>query len=172
MKFFLRLPLIAAAALLMAISAKAAITTVNGFAITSGSYSGTGDWSAAVKTEFGNTATVASFESLKLAFSADPSALATLLAGGPASVTYGGSQNFEPTRPYFITYHGSTVPGGWLVHDKIGDVSTGNQISLGSYNSSKRIIAYIGTAVPEPSSLVIVGVFCLGAVSSRRRTHG
>lgn len=172
MKLSLKLINMAATALLLSISAHASTTVINGFAITSGSYSNTADWTAAVQAEFGASATVGSFESLKAAFSGDTSGLASLLAGSAANVTYNGSQYYSDTRAYFITYHGSSVPGGWFVHDQIGSVATGDQISLGSWYGDRPIVAYVGTVVPEPSSMLVAGVLGLGLVSRRRRTNG
>jgi hypothetical protein len=70
-----------------------------------------------------------------------------------------------------VVYHGSTVPGGWFVHDQIGDVRTGDQVSLGSWYDAKPVIAFVGTAVPEPSSVLVACIFGLGAVSRRRRSQ-
>lgn len=172
MKLSLKLLNIAATALLLSISAHASTTVINGFAITSGTYSNTADWTAAVQAEFGASATVGSFESIETAFAGNTSGLASLLAGNDAYLTYNGNQYYSDTRAYFIIYHGSSVPGGWFVHDQIGSVATGNQISLGSWYGERRIVAYVGTVVPEPSSMLVAGVLGLGLVSRRRRTNG
>ncbi|MEY4243699.1 MAG: hypothetical protein RLZZ245_1284 [Verrucomicrobiota bacterium] len=155
--------------MMLTVSAEAASTAINGHATTSGTFATNSNWLTAVQAEFGSSATVGTFEGIKLAFENNIPGLVTLLtqAGGSAMVTYGGNQTSDGnTRGYFLTYHGSTVPDGWLVHDKIGDVSTGNQVSLGSWYGNNRIIA---KAVPEPSSVLVAGLLGLGALGRRRR---
>lgn len=146
-----------------------ATTTLNGFAITTSAYSETANWETAVDNEFGSSARVASFEELKAAFTTTEqiASLATFLGGQAINVTYGGSQLRDGWRGYFIVYHGSSVPGGWAVHDKIGDTSTGNQISLGSWTGTNKImatnIAPASAPVPETSTtlLGVLGSLCL-----------
>jgi hypothetical protein len=49
-------------------------------------------------------------------------------------------------------------------HDQIGDTSTGNQVSLGSWTQDRLLIA----AIPEPSTAVM-GLLAVLAVAARRR---
>lgn len=147
--------------LLCAIGASAATTTLNGLAITTGVYSETSNWETAVDTEFGSSATVASFEQLKAAYqtTAQIASLATFINGQALAVTYGGSQLFQGWRGYFIVYHGAADPGGFYVHDKIGSTAAGNQISLGSWSGNRKILAAdvapSSAPVPETSTTLL-----------------
>ncbi|MFY7817548.1 MAG: hypothetical protein ACOVRB_04200, partial [Akkermansiaceae bacterium] len=146
-----------------------ATTILNGFAITTSAYSETANWETAVDTEFGASATVARFEDLKATFTTTEqiASLTNLLAGQAIGVTYGNSQLLQGWRGYFIVYHGSSVGGGFAVHDKIGDTSTGNQISLGSWPGERKImaanVAPASAPVPETSTtlLGVLGSLCL-----------
>jgi hypothetical protein len=146
---------IAAVSLIVSTLTASASTIINGFGLTTSTYAQDSNWDSAVKSEFGQTATVASFEQIKAAFQNDIPSLVTLLAGNWAGVTYNGNRFFSDTRAYFITYHGSIVPGGWLVHDKIGSTTTGNQVSLGSWYGQMPILATNITAVPEPTGALL-----------------
>ncbi len=147
--------------LLSAIGATAATTTLNGLAITTGVYSETSNWETAVDTEFGSSATVASFEQLKAAYQTTEqiASLATFINGQALAVTYGGSQLFQGWRGYFIVYHGAADPGGFFVHDKIGSTAAGNQISLGSWPGERKILAAnvapTSAPVPETSTTLL-----------------
>lgn len=143
-----------------------ASTVINGFGRTTSTYAQDSNWDSAVKSEFGQTATVASFEQIKAAFQSDIQSLVTLLAGNWAGVTYNGNRFFSDTRAYFITYHGASVPGGWLVHDKIGSTTTGNQVSLGSWYGEMPILATNITVIPEPTGALLS---VLGATMLLRR---
>ena len=68
--------------MMLTVSAEAAFTVINGYAITTNTYATTSNWLAAVQAEFGASATVGTFEGLKEVFDADTSGLATLLGGG------------------------------------------------------------------------------------------
>lgn len=162
-----------ASTMMLTVSAEAAFTVINGYAITTNTYATNSNWLTAVQTEFGASATVGTFEGLKEVFDADTSGLATLLGGGTGMVTYGGNQLSSsipsPGRGYFLQFFGGAAPGGWTVHDTIGSTANNSQISLGSWNDNSRIIAYVGTAVPEPSSVLVAGLLGLGALGRRRR---
>ncbi len=151
-----------------------ATTTLNGFAITTSAYSETANWETAVDGEFGSSARVASFEELKAAFTtnAQISSLATFIGAQAIGVTYGGSQLRDGWRGYFIVNHGSTVPGGFAVHDKIGNTSTGNQISLGSWTFDRKIMAANVAPAPAPvpeTSTTLLGIFgCLYLLRHKR----
>ncbi len=167
MKTFSKFCALVASTMMLTVSAEA-VTVINGYAITTNTYAPTSDWLAAVKTEFGATATVGTFEGLKAVFNGDTSGLATLLGGGVGTVTYGGSQTFSG-RGYFLAFTGGAAPSNWTVHDIIGSPTNNSQITMGSWYDSNRIIAYVGTAVPEPSSVLVAGILGLGALSRRRR---
>jgi hypothetical protein len=154
-----------AATTMLFVGSSSAATVINGFALTTSTYAGTADWDAAVQSDLGSAATVASFESIKAAFESDIPSLVTLLAGTAGMVTYNGAKFFTDTRAYFIVYHGASVPGGWSVHDKIGDTSTGNQVSLGSWYDNNKIIA----AIPEPSTTVMALLAVLAITARRKR---
>lgn len=151
------------ATVMLTLGSASAATVINGFALTTSTHAAAADWDAAVKSEFGSSAVVASFESIKAAFANDIPSLVTLLAGTVGNVTYNGGQFMSAGRSYFLVYHGATVPGGFGVHDKIGDVSTGNQTSLGSWTDDRRIIS----AIPEPSTAMF-SLLALLAASARR----
>ena len=160
---------------LSAIGATASTTTLNGFALTSGTYSETANWESAVDTEFGTSATIASFEQLKATFTttAQIASLANLIIGNSVGVTYGGNQIYSGNRAYFIVYHGSSVQSGFLVHDKIGDVSTNNQISLGSWYFDRKILA--ANVAPASAPVPETSTTLLGLLGSlfffRRKRH-
>jgi hypothetical protein len=156
-----------ASTMMLTVSAEAAFTVINGYAITTNTYASTSNWLAMVQAEFGSSATVGTFEGLQEIFDADTSGLATLLGGKSAFVTYGGSQISYSGRGYFLTYQGASDPGpGWTIHDQIGSFAAENQVSLGSWTDPQYIIAKV---VPEPSSVLVAGLLGLGALGRRRR---
>jgi hypothetical protein len=159
-----------ASTMMLTVSAEAAFTVINGYAITTNTYATNSNWLTAVQTEFGASATVGTFEGLKAVFDADTSGLATLLGGGTGMVTYNGNQASDGgARGYFLQFFGGAAPSNWTVHDTIGSTANNSQLSLGSWYDDNRIIAYVGTAVPEPSSVLVAGLLGLGALGRRRR---
>lgn len=159
-----------ASTMMLTVSAEAAFTVINGYAVTTNTYTTTSNWLTAVQTEFGASATVGTFEGLKAVFDANTSGLSTLLGGRLGMVTYNGNQTSDGgARGYFLQFFGGSAPGGWTVHNTIGSTATNSQFSLGSWSDPQYIIAYVGTAVPEPSSVLVAGLLGLGALGRRRR---
>jgi len=143
----------------------AALDIIKGFTLTQFSYSELDNWDAAVLAEFGPAASLASFEEIKAAFEDEIPLLEQLLDGKSLGVSYQGNQYFSDTRGYFIVYHGASVPGGFLVHDKIGNTSTSNQVSLGSWYFDRQLIV----AIPEPSTVVLALLLGLAVCIGLRR---
>ncbi len=159
-----------ASTMMLTVSAEAAFTVINGYAITTNTYATTSNWLAAVQAEFGASATVGTFEGLKEVFDADTSGLATLLGGGVGLVTFGGSQILPGGSPagrgYFLAFTGGAAPSNWAVHGTIGSPTNNSQVTMGSWTDNQRIIAKV---VPEPSSVLVAGLLGLGVIGRRRR---
>ena len=159
-----------ASTMMLTVSAEAAFTVINGYAVTTNTYTTNSNWLSAVQAEFGASATVGTFEGLKAVFDADTSGLATLLGGRLGMVTFGGNQlsssSPSPGRGYFLQFFGGAAPGGWTVHGTIGSTANNSQFSLGSWSDPQYIIAKV---VPEPSSVLVAGLLGLGVIGRRRR---
>lgn len=135
------------------------------YALTSTKVNYNSDWLAAVQADFGSSANVADFNTLKSVFSSNVSLLTGLLGSSVAFVTYNGDQFLSPSRGYFIEVHNGVVPGGWAVHDTINN----NTVDLGSWSlTGQSVLATY--AVPEPSalSLLVAGLGGLAILRRRR----
>lgn len=163
-----------------------ATLSLNGktYALTTASVSYNGDWEAAVDAEFGESATVADFATLKTDAAGLESTLWTFLAenlgtSGSAFIEYNGNQLLSGYG-YFLELH-STYPGGsWFVIDNIDPGSPGygtstgeeGRIDLGRWTGTKRVLAVVSTetsAVPEPTAVLCCGVLAIGSLLRRRR---
>lgn len=112
------------------------------------------DWSTTVEGQYGSDYRVADWNDLEYAFSKynsnQWSRITDYIWGGSIFVTRGGDQFYSSTRAYFASYHGGSVPDNYHQHDDINN----DEISLGSWDSNKRILAVhkdseIGNRPPE-----------------------
>jgi len=114
------------------------------------------DWRAAVRSEFGPTAEVVDWNTLKGKFADSVAVLRTLfevvgitapLQDEGIAVTVGGSQIWSGDRSYGVNRTDGVVPGGYLVHDQI----LNNWALLGSWPAERRIM----TRIPAPPGSTI-----------------
>jgi len=133
------------------------------YALTTTKVDYNGNWLAAAQADFGSSAGVVDFNTLKSVFSSNVTQLTGLLGSSVAFVTYGGDQFYSEDRGYFVEVHNGSVPGGWFVHDTIN----ANTVDLGSWSLTEQSV--LATySVPEPSALSLL-VLGIGGVAMLRR---
>lgn len=110
------------------------------FKVTSQKYLCTNDLEAAVKAEFGNDWTVADWENVKL-LSSEEHGNIDMNKGDEFLILNDGQKYYSGARHYFIAKHEGQVPGGFLVHDQIGN----NYFSLGSWEDITMNILCVNT---------------------------
>ena len=163
----------------------ASTLSLNGktYALTTNSYNYNADWEAAVDAEFGESATVADFATLKV----DAVGLETTLWGfladnlggttGSAFLEYNGSPSVSGYG-YFLELHSVFPGGGWYVADYIDPGTAGygtvagdvGRIDLGRWTGTKKILTVVSTApVPEPTAALTCGILAAGSLLRRRR---
>lgn len=115
------------------------------------------DWSRAVKAEFGPSAEVVDWNTIKARFGGSVPVLRSLfetvgivapLRDEGVAVTWNGTQTWSGDRSYGVNRADGSVPGGYLVHDQI----LGNWALLGSWPENRRILA----RVPAPPGQAIL----------------
>lgn len=172
-----KLLLIGSAAVLINQASVASTLTLNGhtYAVTTGTYSGSSNWSTAVQAEFGSGSSVADFATLKLDSVGSADMLWDFLIAEGASTTYVkyNSQQFISSYPIFLQLHEEYPGPSWAVVDYIDPTPTGypDRIDLGRWNLGNQKILAVTTAaaVPEPASVTLVGLGLLGLGFRRRR---
>lgn len=163
------------ASLVATLSAHAATLTLGSrtYAVTSGTYSGSSDWDAAIQAEFGSGSSTADFTTLKLDAVGNEETLWNFLVGeglGSAYVEYSGQQ-FYQGMPIFLDMHVNNPGGGWFVIDNIDSPPSGypNRIDLGRWDLGNQKILAVVTPVPEPSGLLLLGAGAIALANRRRR---
>jgi hypothetical protein len=111
-------------------------------------YRGLDDYPSAIRAKYGRSAEVADWDDIKNRFGGDIVSFLDEVGievanDGGAFVTRGGSTTFSPDRAYYLTRHGGTKPGHYLAHDQIG----GHQASLGSWNTSQKVLVRVPVAL-------------------------
>lgn len=168
-----RLSLLAVGILLLISVPASAVSVLRGYAMTENSYSGSDDWNAAVKAEYGQDAEVADWSDIVAEFGGSSQEARdfcdSVLLGSSGSVTRNGSKKWG-WRYYFASAHYGNKPGNYLAHLQI----QGYMISLGSWSGSRRIVAKNVTLtpdIPEPATM-LAGIAGLAGVGRylRRRT--
>jgi len=126
-----------------------ALPAPNTYVLTSGTYAYNADWTAAVQGEFGPTATVADWNTIKAQYGGSSTSLQAFMQSigfttldQYASLTYGGSQYADPSRSYFMEVFYGSVPGTWLAYDNMQS----STIALGSWYQDRQILAYVAGA--------------------------
>lgn len=130
------------------------------YLVTTNTYEPLADWRLAVKQEFGPTAEVVDWNTLKADFGGSVSAIRGLFdqlgilaypVGDAPAVTWNGSQVWSGTRSYGVNRLEGYVPGGYLVHDQIQN----NWVCLGSWPDKRRVIARVPTSPSTTNTLSI-----------------
>lgn len=117
--------------------------TRNDFRVTHQKYLCTTDLVAAVNNEYGNEWTVADWEHVKLLNSNDYRGI-KMHKGDEYLILRNGQKYYSGNRHYFIAKHQGDIPGGFFVHDQIGN----NYFSLGSWHDiTMRILCVKKSAV-------------------------
>lgn len=172
MKIALLAPLVAAFIGLCGLSNNGFAYVYNGYdyVLTSNAYEPTSNWAEAVASEFGPTAHVVDWNTIKSEFGGTVESLRTFLDGIGVSnvyqspgVTWNGSQIWSGTRSYGINRAEGVVPGGYLVHDQI----LGNWLLLGSWPANRNLVAALPVPEPSEASLLAIGLAMLGGVMRR-----
>lgn len=133
------------------------------YALTTTKVDYNGNWLVAARADFGSSAGVVDFNTLKSVFSSNVTQLTGLLGSSLVFVTYGGQQFFQPSRGYFVEVHNGVLPGSWFVHDTIN----ANTVDLGSGSLTGRSV--LATySVPEPSAISLLVVGMGGVIALRR----
>ncbi len=122
---------------------------------TRGLYGESDDLSAAVRTEFGPSATVADWLELKAEAGPQVTRLADeleLITGDNSYfVTRAGQRKFDERRYYNLIRLNGTVPNYYLAHDELG----GNVLALGSwYGPQMAVIARVPLPAPRVERVV------------------
>ena len=110
------------------------------FKVTSQKYLCNIDLEAAVQAEFGSGWTIADWEHVKLLSSGEYGNI-DMNKGDEFLILNDGQKYYSGARHYFIAKHEGQVPGGFLVHDQIGN----NYFSLGSWDDITMNILCMNT---------------------------
>ncbi|MCA8974156.1 MAG: hypothetical protein KDC98_05510 [Planctomycetes bacterium] len=141
------------------------------YRLTTNAYAWNSNIAAAVVQEFGPTAVVADWSTIKAAFGGNITgfldAVGLTAHNSSAMCVRNGQRWWSGNRQYFMARHDGTVPGGWLVHDHIAS----HTLDLGSwYSFNRRILARIpagtgagtGQANSATAALTVNGVGATG----------
>lgn len=120
------------------------------YRLTTNAYAPTANWAAAAVSEFGPTAQVVDWNTIKAEFGGSVDSLRSFLDGigytndftgpGAPAVTWYGSQTWSgTTRSYGINRVEGIVPPGYLVHDQI----LNNWLLLGSWPADRQLVVSI-----------------------------
>jgi hypothetical protein len=120
---------------------------------TTNAYAPFDDWALAAQQEFGPTAEVVDWNTIKTQFGDSVDHLKSLfdgigytarMQGGGRGITWNGSQRWSGSRSYGIDRAEGIVPGGYLVHDQI----LNNWALLGSWPADRYLIVRIPVLDP------------------------
>jgi len=124
------------------------------YRVTSSSHATAADHQAAARSEFGSSAKVAEWDTIKSSFGSSVSSITKFMDGAgiilqrsPSQdnyfVTKSGQNFYGGSRRYFVTRHNGSRDGSYLYHDLIQNY----QLGLGSYTYNSQVLAEIpGTA--------------------------
>ncbi len=130
-----------------------AIPTGYQYKLTAKAYAPFDDWPAAARQEFGPTAEVLDWNTIKTDFGGsvalikwlmDEIGYSTRMQGGGRGVTVNGSQRWSGSRSYGIDRAEGTVPSGYLVHDQLQN----NWVLLGSWPADRPVVVRIPISAP------------------------
>ena len=119
----------------------------------------------AVQAEYGATAQVADWDTIKSAFAGNIGKFCDAVGlsryRSSALCTRGGKRFYSRNRQYFMQRHNGRVPGGWLVHDHIDSYT----LSLGSWTSKYPILVQLSKCEVR-ADFSLYGTGCAGTTSS------
>jgi hypothetical protein len=142
------------------------------YLLTTNAYAPTANWAEAAVSEFGPTAQVVDWNTIKAEFGGSVDSLRSFLDGlgvtnvyNAPAVTWNGSQTWSgTTRSYGINRAEGNVPPGYLIHDQV----LNNWLLLGSWPADRQLVASI--PVPEPAMLSLLALGGLALLRRRRKS--